>query len=512
MSTIHYVPASVSFPNIGVLPAGSHDGPDWNRFPGASWDVNSPWIDSTGVYLRRLTNASSFGGNTNCAFEYSTGGPRISQPFGENLNTYWVMFLVSGVVKAMKYTLGVGADVSTIRTVPPGASGSGLSACFSMLSGEEHIIYVSQRAGAFIDRYDVDAEAYAPKTGFTSGTNAAGFAHGGSSDAGWLQSSWDGQYIVFQSPFSSPTKVHYLDVVNATQTVTTSVTGLNEISMLKGTSKVVVFKDGSNDAAWWFVDTNKVTAYAASTRSGHSDAGASNFYSWNADGSYHPLWVQSTGSAPAATGDPWTGTVTARYDNDSQNVAGGGGHPSMAWDQTGSAGEYYCYYVGSPNGHESLTWSVDSGSVYKATPTLNGYQENIVGITSVDLWNGTSGAGSAYTGALTQAASRVAMTAGTWFWSDPTLYIWMADSTTPANKVSPKYNVLTAWSCAYAKADGTGTKRLCFTYHDSHDTTYERTPFANWSPDGKLVVFNSNLGTYSGRADLVAAEVPLAYA
>lgn len=500
-----------TIPNIAALPAGSHTGPDWNNFPGSSWALNAAWQDSTGAYLRRLTDASSFGGNSSCAMEYATGGPRISQPFGANLDTYWIMFLVGGVPKAMKYTLGTGADVSTIRSVPPSSSGA-LSACFSMLSGEEHIVYTSQRAGAYIDRYDVNAGAYAPKTGFTSGANSAGFAHGGSSDAGWLQSSWGGQYIVFQSPFSSPTRVHYLDVVNATQTVTTYTTGLNEIAMLKGTTKAVIFKNGSDDAAWWFVDANKVTAFATATRSGHSDAGETSFYSWNPDTSYHPLWVQSTGTAPAANGDAWNGSVTARYDNDSSNVAGGGGHPSMAWNQTGAgSSEWYCYNVGYPNPHEADSWSVHSGSIYKSTPTLGGYGESTVGITSVRLWNGTTGSGSAITGTLTKAASLGAMTAGTWFWSAPTLYVWMADSTTPANKVQALYEVLTAGSCAYAKQDGSGTKRLCFTYHDSHDTTYEHTTFANWSPDGKLVVFNSNLGTYSGRVDLVAAEVPRVY-
>jgi len=56
------------------------------------------------------------------------------------------------------------------------------------------------------------------------------------------------------------------------------------------------------------------------------------------------------------------------------------------------------------------------------------------------------------------------------------------------------------------RSDGSDARLVV--HHYSASPTYYADPFAQPSPDGKVVIFNSNMNG-SGRYDLFVAEIPL---
>ncbi len=60
----------------------------------------------------------------------------------------------------------------------------------------------------------------------------------------------------------------------------------------------------------------------------------------------------------------------------------------------------------------------------------------------------------------------------------------------------------------YVRSDGSDSRLLCHTYHVGDD--YWSQPVATTSPDGRIVIFTSNMMLLGGRPDLFVAEVPVA--
>lgn len=572
-------------PNISALPSGNNDIADWNNFPGVTWALNAPFTDVTTAVMRRITNPTTPVSNGYVAPEYANGGPRISMPFGAGLDKYWLLVNVAGTPYVVTYQRGVGSDAASWRAVP-GGSGS-IAQAFSRKASEPHIMYI--QISSEIRRYNVNTQAYEANAVFT-GANAA-IAAGGAS-GGWMQISWDGDRLVYQTPVGGPTAVHHVDLPTGVRTTYTGtmIANVNELKMLKGPARVVVLVMNNDDAAFWFVDANKATAADPTTRSGHSDAGYDKFYSWDPDSGAMPLAIHTVGAAPSVDGGAWTGTRTDVYgDGGAGQFVLGGTHPSMNWDD-GSAGanEYlFCDYdnqavllggggtatagaattltdsgkawatdqwkgyrlvftddaAGLASSHVIITgntatqltftpavasvpagqtygflqdgiaansWSVDSGAVYKSTVTFNysGYGAASRGVTAVLVK--TAGK---YTGKLTLAASRIAMTAGSFYYDSgtSTVYVWLADSSTPVLKTQLMAPPKTSQSLCYAKQDGSSVKRLCYSYRNDQDDQYEHMQFGNISTDGKIAFLSSNLGDSTQfRVDIVVVEVPIA--
>ena len=486
---------SAGDPDLTLLPVAVSSIGDWSAFPGSSWALNTAFVDTTGVDLRRITNATYPAANSGAGFVYATGGPRISRPHGVGSDQYWVLVNVGTTAYCGKYTLGAGIDSSSWFAIPAG--GVNLEHCFSSKASDPHILYIAN--GTTIHRYDVNARAYAANAVF-AGANAS-ISSGGAS-AGWLQQNWDGSRMVWQTPVTNPTAIHHLAVDAGTLTSYTGavVADVNEPRIFKGTANVVTLVTNSDDAAFWFVDTNVATAVQTSLRGGHSESGESTYYSIDPDTAAEPLAVQTPGTAPAGDDGAWNGS---RADRAGAWVAGNY-HPSMAWDQTGaSTSEYYCIGAYSEVDATLGVFSVYSGAIYQSTVTpgiYGGSTRGVVGVITVES--------TAYTGELVLAASLEAMIAGTYFYTGTTLYVWMPDSSDPTGKVVATTSAKFGRSIGYIRRDGTDARKLCHTYRQEDETTYASLTFANWSPDGKIVAFNSNLGTNSGRFDVVVAEVP----
>lgn len=293
---------SAGDPDLSLLPVAASSVGDWVNFPGTSWALNTVFEDTTGVDLRRITNATYPAANSGAGLIYASGGPRISRPHGVGSDQYWLLVNVGTTAYCGKYTLGAGIDSSSWFAIPAG--GAGLEHCFSSKASEPNILYIAN--STTIHRYDVNARAYAANAVF-AGANAS--ISSGGSTAGWLQSNWDGTRLVWITPYVTPTAIHHLDVDTGTLTsyTGTMIGDVNDIRMAKGSTKVVAIATDANEALFWFVDTNRTTAVDSSTRAGHSESGETTYYSIDPDIGTEPLAVHTFGASPASDGGAWAG-------------------------------------------------------------------------------------------------------------------------------------------------------------------------------------------------------------
>jgi hypothetical protein len=183
--------------DITQLPVAAQGLGDWNALAaagGTSLAVNSTWTCSTGVPIRRLTNASTPVGNTSCGILYTTGGRDVSRRYGAGNDTVHVIYEAFGSGgRMMNYQRGVGVLSDVSYTL---SSTSRLAYCFSKKASEPHILYfatdgsgVGAGTGAKLHRYDVNAGAYAANSIFT-GATASIDIYG--QYVYWCQQTWDG--------------------------------------------------------------------------------------------------------------------------------------------------------------------------------------------------------------------------------------------------------------------------------------------------------------------------------
>jgi hypothetical protein len=517
-------------PNLAALPVGANISFNVNAFPGKSWAVNTPFTDVTGAVMRRLTNRVFPVANGGPNMDYASGGPRISQAWGTNLDTYWIAFTINSNITVYKYQRGVGLDSTSGRAIPSGTANNGsLQYLFSTAPGETDIMYLCVNFGGEIRRWNCNTQSYAPNSLFTGANAAYSFSTLTGSNPGWIQQTWDGTRLCWLTPYVSATSCHYLFIsahggkAAGTHVVYSGpqISNINDPRIAHGDSHIVYFADNAitgttNPIAVWFVDQNVATAPQPNTRGGHCDAGETNLHSWDPDSGAFPLANQTPGTAPVSDGGAWNGTRTNLYSSGGLNVVlTADDHGSGTWNQTGAGNnEYYCFDANDATGYSAVgTWALTSGSIYQSTISLGAYGSAVRGVVGVITTNGISGSGMQFTGSLTAVGSQGAVTAGTYYWNNATstLYVQMPDSSNPTGKIAINSGSLLNGSLGYARQDGGDTRRLCFTYHLFQDSVanYYHFPFANWSPDGKLVIFASDLLYWDGSVDIIAVDVPV---
>ena len=174
-------------------------------------------------------------------------------------------------------------------------------------------------------------------------------------------------------------------------------------------------------------------------------------------------------------------------------------------------------------------WVPYSGQIYKRQICWDPrYKKPDIGIRAVyqTEFNPTTGAGDPrrMTRNLTQVFSLGAVVAGTFFHEihpnhdDDVLYVWAFDDGDPTGRVSFFAPTTLHRAVGVRRLDGTDERLLCHNYSwglllDPNDgklkDDYNDQPQATTSPDGKLVMFHSNMGKWDGREDVFVAEVPV---
>jgi hypothetical protein len=223
-------------------------------------------------------------------------------------------------------------------------------------------------------------------------------------------------------------------------------------------------------------------------------------------------WVAQSVTADAAdVSSTFRKTHTSATFGNTRKVEMTRSHSSISHVQSGEVDAQWWLHGGvNPSDLAwDNAWSLDTGAIYQRTwasstrpPVAVAYGSNVASV--VD-------------GGLTEAASRAAMVAGTFF-ADPAtriLYAWLPDSGTVSTTT-----VIAVWSApvqlgVYAVdpiGDGTEDeyRAIAFAYpHPREDVTMTRHhPFPSSSPDGRVVVFNSTFGREGGQLAICALAMP----
>ncbi|MEQ1571849.1 MAG: hypothetical protein ABMA64_39850, partial [Myxococcota bacterium] len=509
-------------PDLGALPEAAYDVGDWNGFLAAMTGVNSAFLDKTGAWMRRLTDATAPLPNRSFGMTYASGGAKVSAPFGDALDTYWVIYEAfdaagqqSVDTRLAQVQRGVGV-VSDESFTPPGLATGRLGYTFSYRPGETHILYYVGDDRK-LHRYDVQARADAPDAVF-SGEGATHPTIEMDRYPGWLQTTWDGERIAWVAPYASPTELHHLDLALDRHTrydAPATLAQVNDIRLCRGDANVCAIATNDGSKAFWFVEPNLVTAFTFDIpgTQGHADFGEELLYTVDADGS-HVTWSKSTiGDPPAVDGGPWTGSPEPLAVGEAPDhvIIDGDYHTNMTWDQRGAGGdEVFCVDndASDPYKNTADRWEVHEGEIWATRVTFGIYGSAETGVSGVLLWNGSTTAG-VFTGNLEVAPSVTEMAAGTWFWDGQRLFVWMGDGGSPEDRVRIVNASLLGEAIGYIRqSDGLLTK-LCYDYRNEANYNYFQSVFANWSIDGKVCVFASNMGVQGGRTDLLWVEVPL---
>lgn len=510
--------------NVAALPLAANEPPNWTDFPGPSMALGVGFIDTTGVVIRRGTNASTLSANNIlCGMEYSPGGPRISLAWGPNKTKYWVTFFVQqygnggGPAVFGIYERGVGLDQSSIFEAPINNLGS-LGYAFGRMPGEEHIVYMTDRhvTDSRIYRYDVQARQYAPNSVF-AGNAAGAYYQTGIGECGYLHFVWDGTRLFYQGNFNAPTKLAELNLVTGVQTIRNYPPGIHtDVKPLKGATRAGVLgydinSDGTGDWQAWFLASNNLTSMATDRIYGHCDTGETAQYQWDFNDSAFALKVYEIGTDPGEGNAP-NGSIATRFAGGGANVMQDGDtHASMAWDQTGAGDqEYYCSDSDATFGPlaEAVIdgFSVFSGEVYRTTLTRVGFGGHARPVTGV-----IRKVDGNFVSLLAQHGSSSGMPVNSWHWDGTYLYVRMPDDSNPTGNVRAWNRAKLTDTLSMARKDGAEARKVVNTYrHPAADgvvsgLNYSMRCFGNWSPDGKLVVWNSNFGCDPKPSVLTAA-------
>ncbi len=510
---------------MAALPVAEYGVGNWDGFLASMVNVNDSFVDVTGVTMRMLTSTNApypSGELRSYSMNYGAGGSKISQAFGVDGDEYWIIYLAFDALddsdaRLAKYKRGVGV-VSDVPLSISGLNVNRLSYTFSYRPGEADILYYTTDDGQ-VRRANV-ASQQATRAGFTGHASLFNEANASTPSLvgeipGWLQMPWNGGSLLFGADWISQDKFFHIDL--ETGVITSKTIGqTGTMYPLKGGQLVAAIAYDNGTKGFWHIANNRMTAAASIPGSqGHSDVGESVFYTHSSDGT-HLDWSRATpGTAPAIDGGAWSGsnTVFVQGSAPSNVVMDGDYHPSMGWDQRGKGADEY-FLVDSdyadPYRHSFGSWSVHSGSIYRASVTWDKYGSNAIGPGGVLLWNGVNTVDvGAFTGHLPKAASLAAMTAGSWWWESNQLYVWMADGASPLNRVRVISGSKLFSSVGFMRNGDGAVRKLCHTYRNDASYKYNRMTYVNQSQDGKIAAFASNRGVQGGRAYLIVAEVPV---
>ena len=188
-------------------------------------------------------------------------------------------------------------------------------------------------------------------------------------------------------------------------------------------------------------------------------------------------------------------------------------HSSTSHNQTTAAFSEQWSIIGANNGpglntgsgvNWSTGWSLTSGAIYQRTWA--------VGARAVTGAFELSADGTTVNAQPTAAASLGAMVAGTYFvdMGTRTLYMWRSDSTAvTTTNTEPRYSAAVQVGVFAEQWTSPSTvKAVAFTYQHPRQNTYEYSVFASSSPDGRVVVFNTDFGRLSGTRSVCAVALP----
>ena len=488
-------------PPSGALPAANRQLPDWAAYEALgvrNAAAGTSYQDPvTGVRVWKASSATVPSVNSGFGHAYSSGPLQVSWP-SNGVYTLRVYGTSNGSNWLVDFTPGTG--FSRWRSSP---AASDLSSTMSYNQSTPKIMYYL--SGSTLRRYDTGTMADAPSGRFPKDLSAHG------SGFTWLHQTYDDRYFCVMATAPAIKVVVWDSQTDVTWTLSQSdVSGvgyINEPHLVRsGRYVIVTYNDG-----WGVWDTETGRFTQKQRGSSHEETLGGLLISVDPDLSTGPqfryeLQPLTSGTSPVPLPGSRFEYATAA------NVTPQPQHRGGQWFQSGvpvteQYGIHSNYYL---EGNVALGgWTLDAGNVYSA-PVSYTYQQASIGVLGVEQL--AAGDGTRIARQLTKAASRAAMVESSFYYDVATnrVYAWANGGINPSGQVRARAPARVHDGVGFLRADA-GDFRL-IAHHYSHIPPslydYWDTPRATVSPDGRVVLFDSNMNDADGRNDLFVVEIP----
>lgn len=470
------------------LPEANRQIPLFQKYRGRELRAGQSYSDPvTGARVTKLTDSSTPAANENGLHHYSSGPVQISREWGEGFHT--INVTAAGGDYLVDYQRG--GTLSNWRRVS--FTGPDLSFGFSFDLAAPRMAYAIR--DRILQRYDT-----AQMKAANSGLFPKSFAPLVNDELAWLQYDRNDEWFVLMAQTSGK-----LIAWNSRtdQTLTLAVKNLDEPHLERDGRFVFV----AQDADWlvWDLVKNTTRGPFAKPFRGHPGAFRSLFAASEGDNNPGTLWRHDPVAQANAT--IYTG----------EQAGNGGQHRGDQWVMSdkelgGDLKKQWLLQTVHDEGEATAgPWRVHRNEIYSAPVSGWGsvYGKPEIGVRAIR--QRAADDKTRFTASLTPVTSVDAVTEGTFFYDAANIrvYAWLVGGGTPAGRVEVRAPALVHDAIALLRLDGTEARLLAHHYSLDAERQYQAMPKATISPDGKLVIFSSNMNDRDGRVDVFAVELPV---
>jgi hypothetical protein len=487
-------PPSGAIADPSALPTAQRQAPDFARYTGAALSSGQSYLDPvTNVRVWKVTDAATPVANVGGMHDYASGAVQISREWtgaGGPTHTLLLMTENSGHYFV---DLTRGQGLSNWRPTP--SVNADLCVTFSYNPATPRIAYYL--SGTVLRRYNTATSANEP---------AGNFPHDfGGTQLTWLQQDRNDEWFVMM-PRDQSRVIAWNSVTNQVLSRTPAQLGIGSLDEphLERNGRFVLVRSGSAAWASWDLVNDVVVAGNPGGQT-HPGVARGFFTGFDPNDGAGPFWRYdpSTRAAAVFMNGQNQGSVAEQHRGDQWVMS----------DQELPGGDLRKQWIVFDNYDDgrrgTYTWALDAGQVYSSAANVGNYYDYAtVGIQAVRQFVAGNTDRVAYS--LTRATSRAAMVEGSFFYdrAGNRLYVWAQGGGSPAGRVEPRIAGAIHEAVALYRLDGSETKILAHSYSVGVPD-YWQSPRATISPDGKVVMFDSNMNNATGRGDVFVAEVPL---
>lgn len=482
-----------------ALPASNFQIPNWTAYPGRNLPAGQSYIDpSSGARVWKATDASTPFANSVGTHDYGTGANQISREWGQGKHTILVR-LNSGDYRLVDFTRGQGFTNWRGLAAQPNMD---LSFTFSSVAGEERIAYMLT-GGYRLIRYNTATNQVENTGNFPKDFQATAAALGQQAFFAWLQQDrLDSTFVMINFQQGANLTIAWDSKRNE---IKTHIMDADEFHLDRDGR--YVFLTGQPYIMWDLL-TNAKTAFSAG-KLVHPAAARGYFVASNPDLNSAPQRMFNMAAPLGGFIDIYT----------SPDVSMDNQHRAGQWIQTdgelgGNLRNQWMLHSAFGDGSLQLygSWNRDAGEIVWGQIDWQPAYRNkwLNGVPYVAQFSSSDNNDLQLS--LRAVQSKASLTEGTFFFDGASekLFVWPFGGATNASRIYFRAPSRTGDAISFISLSGAAPRLVAHTYHIWRiGVDYWSLPFGTISPDGKLVMFNSNMGSYTGRSDLFVVEVPL---
>jgi hypothetical protein len=477
-------------PDLSRLPRAARQAPLFQKYRGGSLRAGESSNDPvTAVRVTKVTDARTPVDNQRAMHHYASGPVQISRAWGTGGQFHTINLTAAGNDYLVDYRRG--GTLSRWRRLE--VSGPDLSFTFSLQPTTPQIAFVVR--DMVLQRFDTRTMSLANTGHFPKDLSAFGKDY-----LVWLQNDRNDEWFVMMTQESGQV-IAWNSVTDQLRIFATK--EIDEPHLERDGRYVLVARE--SDWLVWDLQTDGKEGPHKTPFRGHPGAFRSLFAASEGDSNPATLWRH----------DPVARTNATIYVG--EQSGNGGQHRGDQWilsdrEGGGDLGKQWVLQSVHDEG-EALPgdWRNSSGEIFSAPVRSWGaaYKKPEIGIRAVRQFAPADK--TTMLASLSQAGTVEEMREGTFHFNaeKQTLPVWLFGGGNPTGRVVIRAPALVHDAVALLRLDGSDARLVCHHYSLDAEERYEAMPKATISPDGKLVMFSSNMNDSDGRIDVFAAEVPV---